>query len=112
MGALLYNFAIFQDDDVVRIHDRAEAVSHNDQGFASEIFVEVLHDDHLVEYIQRCSGFVEEEIIRVFVHRPGNVQALFLALAQAQSFGANFGIVAHRQSLDETLNIGHFDRTQ
>ena len=108
MSALFNYFSIFDHDDVVGIHDGTQAMRHDDQGFAPEIFIQVFHDHHLVEHIQCGSSFIEEQVFRVFVHSAGNVQTLFLALAQAESFRANFGIVAHWQSFDKALDVGHF----
>ena len=62
MIARLDDLAVVDDDNLVGIPDRAQAVGDNDDGLATIERVEVLHDGPLVVGIERVGGLVKEDI--------------------------------------------------
>lgn len=70
-----------QDDDVVRIPDRAQTVRHHDHRAAPVKPVQVLHDLFLVVGVQGIRRLVQEDKLRILVHRTGDQDTLPLANA-------------------------------
>ena len=50
----------------------------------------IFHDDPFVICIQGVGGLVKEEVIRIFINRPGNQNPLFLSLAQSVTLLPDF----------------------
>ena len=78
MVARLDNLAMVDDDNLVGIPDRTQAVGDDDDGLATVERVKVLHDGPLIVGIERVGGFVEEDVARILVHRTGDEDALTL----------------------------------
>ncbi len=72
-------------------------MGHYDHGFSPEELFEVLHDHQFIVGIQCIGCFIKEDERRIFVHGPGNKDALFLPLAQAMTFVADTRVVGQRQ---------------
>lgn len=94
-------------DDVVRIPDRAQTVRHHDHRAAPVKPVQVLHDLFLVVGVQGIRRLVQEDKLRILVHRTGDQDTLPLPLANAVPFHADPRVVAQRQRVDELPDIRH-----
>ena len=95
--ARLDYLAVVNDDNLVGVPDRAQAVGDDDDGLATVERVEVLHDGPLVVGIERVGSLVEEDIIRVLVHRTGDEDALTLSLTQPHAVASYLRVVLQWQ---------------
>src|SRR5689334_4394411 len=80
MRAALHDLAPFQDDDLITIADRAQAVRDDQTGTATP--PEVVVDDLLGDGIEGAGCLVENQKCRVGCQRTGNFQTLALPAAQ------------------------------
>ena len=97
MVARLDDLAMVDDDNLVGIPDRAQAVGDDDNGLATVERVEILHDGPLVVGIERVGGFVEEDVVGILVHRTGDEDALPLPLAQPHAVTSYLRVVLQWQ---------------
>ena len=97
MVARLDNFPVVDDDYLVSISDRAQAVGDDDDGLATIERIEVLHDGPLVIGIKGVGGLVKEDIIGILVHRTGDEDALPLPLAQPHAVTSYLRVVLQWQ---------------
>ena len=97
MGARLNYLAVIDDDNLVGIPDRTQAVGDDDDGLATVERVEILHDGPFVVGIERVGGLVEEDVIGTLVHRTGDEDALPLSLAQSHAVTAYLRVVLQWQ---------------
>jgi len=81
------------DDNLVSIPDRAQAVGDDDDGLATIECVEVLHDSPLVVGIKGVRRLVKEDVVGILVHRTGDEDALTLPLAQSHTVTAYLRVV-------------------
>ena len=97
MVARLDDLAMVDDDNLVGIPDRAQAVGDDDNGLATVERVEILHDGPLVVGIERVGGLVEEDVVGILVHRTGDEDALPLPLAQPHAVTSYLRVVLQWQ---------------
>ena len=97
MVARLDDLAVVDDDNLVGIPDRAQAVGDDDDGLATVERVEVLHDGPLVVGIERVGSLVEEDVVGILVHRTGDEDALPLPLAQPHAVTSYLRVVLQWQ---------------
>ena len=97
MVARLDDLAVVNDDNLVGIPDRAQAVGDDDDGLALIELVEVLHDGPLVVGIKGVGGLVEEDVVGILVHRTGNEDALPLSLTQPHAVTSYLRVVLQWQ---------------
>ena len=67
----------------------------------------MFHNLFLVIGIQSICRFVQEDKLRILVHRTGDQDTLPLPLAHAVPFHADPRVVAQRQRVDELPDIRH-----
>ena len=82
MGPLFDDAAVVDDDDVVGIADRAQAVGDDDGRAAFHEAVQGSLDDLFAFRIESRRRFIEDEDARVLEDGPGNGDALALAAGQ------------------------------
>lgn len=87
------------DDNLVSIPDRAQAVGDDDDGLATIECVEVLHDGPLVAGIKGVRRLVKEDVVWILVHRTCYEDALLLPQAQSHAFTAYLRVVLPNEML-------------
>ena len=86
---------------------RTQPMSYHYYRFPPIKFVQMLHDFLFVIGIQCVCCLVEEEELRILIHRPCYQQPLSLPLTDAVSLHADFCIVAQRQRVDKLPDVRH-----
>ena len=77
--------------------------------FAGKKLFQIIHNDALVVGIKGVGGFVEKQVIGVFVYCAGYEQPLLLPLADTAASRAYFGEQPERQLVYKVLYVGYFD---
>ena len=98
--------AVVDDDDVVGIADRAQAMGDDDSRAAFHEAVQRGLDDFFAFRIEGRRRFIEDEDARVLKDSPGNGNALALATGQGAAAIADEGFVTARQFPNEIMGIG------
>ncbi len=92
--------SFMQYNDIVGIFYSTEAMRYYHHRFIFKKLLQITQYFFFIICIQRVGSFIEEYIMRIFIHRPGNKQPLLLPGADAISFGANSCIKAQWQAFD------------
>ena len=108
----LHHAAVVQDDDLVGVAHRAQAVGHDHHRAPLVEGSEVGHDRSLVVRVEGVRRLVEEDELRVLVDRPGDQQPLLLPLAQPVALHADPRVVAQRQAVHVRADVGHLHGPQ
>lgn len=96
MAALLRNPPVLDDEDAVRILNRAEPVGDDEAGAALHQRFHGLLDMHFRARVDAAGGFIQDQDGRISEDRPCDGQQLALAMAQASAFGAKHRVIAMR----------------
>ena len=99
MVARLDDLSMVDDDNLVSIPDRAQAVGDDDDGLATVERVEVLHDGPFVVGIKGVRRLVKEDVVWILVHRSGDEDTLTLSLAQSHTVTAYLRVVLPNEML-------------
>ena len=106
MRAALDDFAVAQDEDLVRLPDRAETMGDDKTGAAGHEPFQRLLNQPFRRGVNARGRLVENEDGRVLEQGPGDADALFLADAQFHAAFAHAGVVAFGQTRDELVAVG------
>src|SRR5215216_1932150 len=110
VGTLFDDFPILDDDYLIRIADRGQAVSDDKTGpsfhQAQEGFLDARFRARV--YTGRC--FIEDENTRVRKNRAGDREQLALSLAQVTGAFGKSGLISERQLMNEVIRIRKFCR--
>ena len=106
--ALLDDLAIVDDDDLVRIADRGQAMGNDETGAAFHQAQQRFLDARFGARVHAGGGFVEDEDARVGQDGAGDGQQLALSLAEVAGALREFGLVALRQLADEVIGVRQF----
>ena len=93
-------------DDLVRGPGEPRGVRDEQAGAAAHQAVEAFEHLVLAVLVQRGGGLVEDDHRRVAQQRAGDPDALPLAAGQAHALGAELGVVALGEGLDELVRRG------
>lgn len=96
--------AVFQINDIVGVHHRAQAVGDHYHCAVFEEPVEVVHYSAFVDCIQRGCGLVENQQLGILVYGTCNQYPLFLPLAEFNAAVAYFHVVAAWQTAYEIVD--------
>ena len=110
--ARLDYLAVVNDDNLVGVPDRAQAVGDDDDGLATVEPVEILNDGSLVVGVKRVRCLVKEDIVGILVHSTGNEDTLLLSLAQANTITSDLRIVLQRQRQDIVFDTSYLRGSQ
>ena len=110
VGAFLGDEAAFEDDDLVRVADRAQTVRDGDDSAAFHQSLERFHHELLRFGVERGGRFVENEDGGIAHDGAGDADALALAAGKREAAFADHRIVAMRHLRDELVRIGHLRR--
>src|SRR6266508_1279147 len=105
---LLDDFAILNDNDLVCISDRRQAVSNDETGASFHQAQQSFLDARLGARVYAGGGFVEDEDARVRQDGAGDRQQLALSLAEVAGTLGKFGLVALWQLADEVIGVREF----
>jgi hypothetical protein len=88
---VLHDPALIEHVDHIRFLDRAQPMRHRDRSSSPRGRIEGRLHDLLGFRVQRRSGFVEEEDLRIAEERPGDCDPLFLPAGEHAALGADDG---------------------
>ena len=106
MGAALADPAVGQDQDLVGMGDRAQAVGDDEARPALHQVAEARLDQPFALGVEVAGGLVEDEDPRVGIQGPGDGEALALAAGEADAALSDEGVVALGQVGDEAVGVG------
>lgn len=111
MVALLDNFTVLENHNLVGILDGTESVSNDDNGLAS-MFDQLIESSLDLEFrlsIKGGSSFIKENDVRVADESSGNSHSLLLASRETHSSFSDNSVVAFREDgliHDEVVAVG------
>src|SRR4051812_2256750 len=97
MRAAFDNGAVVEYQDLVRIHDSADAMADNDGGPAAELGLEALEYFLLRMCVDGGEGVVEDEDAGIAGEGPGECGALALSSREVDAAFAEHGIETVRE---------------
>ena len=105
-GLRLDDPSVIEFDDLVGGAGEPRRVGDEDARAAAHQAVQALQHLVLAVGVERGGGLVEDDDRRVAQQRAGDADALALAAGQAGALGAELGVVAVGQALDELVGGG------
>ena len=109
MRAFFGDTPLVQYHDVVGIAYRAQPVRHDHHRTSLIELMQMRHDLFFVVCVQGIRRLVQEDILRILIHRTGYQDALPLSLAHPVALHADFRVIAQRQGFDEVADIRYRD---
>ena len=106
VGADVGEFAVFEDEDLVRLHQRRNPVGDEDDGGAAHPLFEGRPDFRVGLGVDRREGVVEDHDGRLLHQHPGNRDPLFLAAREGDPPFADDGVIAVREGVDGVVDAG------
>src|SRR6266852_2045803 len=110
--ALLREAAVLENDDLVRVADRAQPVSDGDDGATLHQAVEGLQDELLGLGIQRGGRLVENEDRRIADDGARDLDALLLAAGERHAFFPYLCVISLWQTNDQVARATHSPGTK
>ena len=107
MAAAFDNPAFAEDEDLVRVDDRRQAMRDHQRRARLRHFVQRGLDFLFRAAVKRRCRFVKQEDRRLLQDGAGNGDPLLLAARQLQTPFTDHGFIPVRQCLDEPVNGGH-----
>ena len=106
MGAQSGDVVVLQDDNLVGVLDRADALGDDDDGGILQILVEGFADIGLGGRVHGGGGVVQNEHRRFAEHGPRNAQPLLLPAGDVDAPLFQPGVEPVGQVLDEVIGLG------
>ena len=110
VGADVGHFAVIQNDDLVGVPHRADALSDEENGGVFQVLVEGLPDEGFGGGVHSGGGVVQDEDGGFAEHSPGDAQALLLAAGDVDAALFQPGVEALGEGQDEVVSLGVLGR--
>ena len=102
--------ALFDDDDPVRLEDRADPLSHHEYGAPALMLLKRVLDPSLGFHVHGAGGIVEDQDFRPGQQGQRNGDSLLLASGEIRSPLFDAGVVSLCQRGDEFVGLGRLGR--
>ena len=102
------DLAAIHDDDLVRVHQRGDALGDDDLRHFRPLRGQRLTDHGVGLGIDGAGGIVEDQHLRLFEQRAGDAEALALAAGDVRAALLDVGIVLVGELLDEVVRLRQF----
>ena len=108
MGSLGNDPAFIDNDDLVSIQDRADALGYYETGVGVHIFFKGILNFCFGLHIHRTGAVVQDQNLGLHEQRPGNGNALFLTAGEIGAARLHVTVVPMGQVHDKVMRLGGF----
>src|SRR5215218_2405345 len=103
MRASFYDPSLVKHDDLIGMHDRAQAMGDDEAGAAGHQAIQALMDQPLAFAVEIAGRLVQNQDPRIRQQGASDSQSLPLSPTEPHSSFANDGVVAVLQRVDELV---------